>query len=190
MRGESGGGRAGLSFPSAPDGLGPPSGGAAGCQGVAVGNSESLLCPGRGVAMETEAEAPAGGSLHHPLLDSEQADFCRWGALPGFGEECRLRSVLVEGRASHPPDRPSCQSLAPSGGDTDERADVPGWASGPSCVFGRVPRLSLHPRRRHFHQLAALTLKMHPEPSGSAALPPGRACGAGSSLTLPGWSGV
>lgn len=173
-----------------PHGLGLPSGGA-GCQGVAVGNSESLLCPGRGVAMETEAEAPAGGSLHHPLLDSEQADFCRWGALPGFGEECRLRSVLVEGQASHPPERPSCQSLTPSGGDTGG-----GWgtrgprASGPSCVFRRVPRLSLHPRLGHFHQLAALTLKMHPEPSGNVALPPGRACVAGRSLTLPGWSGV
>ena len=66
----------GLSFSSAPDGQGPPSGGA-GCQGVAVGNSESPLCPGRGVAMETEAEAPVGGSLHRPLLDPEWSDF--WG---------------------------------------------------------------------------------------------------------------
>lgn len=50
--------------------------------------------------METEAEAPARGSLPRPLLDPERAAL----AGGGFGEEGRLRSVLLEGRAGHPPD--------------------------------------------------------------------------------------
>lgn len=61
--------------------------------------------------METEAEAPARGSLPRPLLDPERAAL----AGGGFGEEGRLRSVLLEGRAGHPPDRPSRRSLGPPG---------------------------------------------------------------------------
>lgn len=103
----------------------------------------------------------------HPPPFVRSREGCLLGApLPGFGEECCLRSVLVEGQA-RPSSSPSSLPFTPSVCETlDGRAEVTGQdggsgaqgtkASGPNPVFRQVPRPSLHPQPWHFHQLTAL----------------------------------